>query len=159
MRRLFLSAMVLTLCAGVAFLLRSAAHQDSFPNLHNNAVQAGAAFRDGLYQGGLAGKRGTAIHIASGRWATEADQAGFTAGYQRAYIESFNADRQAALATDAAFRDGLYLGGLAAKRGEEPRISEGRWSNQADRASFMSGYQQGYDDLIAVRAAIVNPTH
>src|SRR5229473_7200781 len=99
MRRLFLSAMVLTLCAGVAFLLRSAAHQDSFPNLHNNAVQAGAAFRDGLYQGGLAGKRGTAIHIASGRWATEADQAaGFTAGYQRAYIESFNADRQAALA-------------------------------------------------------------
>ncbi len=100
MRGLFLFAIVLTLCAGAAFLLRSAPRPESFPNIHdNNPVQ-----------------------------------------------------------TRAAFRDGLYLGGLAARRGEEPHISEGRWSNQADRTSFTAGYQQGYDEAIAVRAA-VNHTH
>ena len=100
MGRQFLFAIVLTLCAGVAFMVRSPARRNSFPNLQdNNPVQTGAAFRDGL-----------------------------------------------------------YLGGLAARRGEEPHISEGRWSNQADRTSFTAGYQQGYDEAIAVRAA-VNHTH
>ena len=60
--------------------------------------------------------------------------------------------------TRAAFRDGLYLGGRAAERGEEPHISEGRWSNQADRTLFAAGYQQGYDRGLAVRAAMVNRT-
>ncbi len=158
MRRLFVFAIMLTLCAGVAFMLRSAAPQDSFPNLHDDPAQTGAAFRDGLYQGELAARRGSTVHIASGRWATGADRSSFTNGYQQAYIESFSADRQAALATDVAFRDGLYLGELAARRGEEPRISEGRWSNQADRASFKAGYQQGYNELIALRAATLNRT-
>lgn len=58
--------------------------------------------------------------------------------------------------TRAAFRDGLYLGGRAAERGEEPHISEGRWSNWAHRALFAAGYQQGYDRGLAVRAAMVN---
>jgi hypothetical protein len=98
MRKVFLFAIALTLWAGVAFMLRRAARQDSFPRLHdNNPVQ-----------------------------------------------------------TRAAFRDGLYLGGLAAQRGEEPHISEGRWSNQADRILFTAGYAQGYDEGIAVRAAVVN---
>ena len=61
--------------------------------------------------------------------------------------------------TRAAFRDGLYLGRLAAQRGEEPHISEGRWSNQADRVLFTAGYAQGYDEGITVRAAVVNRTH
>lgn len=101
MRRLFLFAIVLTLCAGVAFVLRSAARQDSFPNLYDNdPVQM-----------------------------------------------------------RAAFRDGLYLGGLAAKRGEEPRVSEGRWSDQTDRKLFIAGYQRGYDEAIAVRAAVINQKH
>ena len=103
MRRLFLAAIALALCTGVAFLLRSSAHQDSFPNFdtksENSAVQNDAAFRDGFYQGGLAAKRGNPVHIASGRWVTEADQAGFTLGYQQAYIESFRANHQAATAT------------------------------------------------------------
>ena len=163
MRRLFLAAIALALCTGVAFLLRSSAHQDSFPNFdtksENSAVQNDAAFRDGFYQGGLAAGRGNPVHIARGRWVTEADQAGFTLGYQQAYIESFRAKHQAATATNGAFRDGLYLGTLAAKRGEEPRIAEGRWSSQPDRASFTAGYQQGYDQLIPVRAAAVNRTH
>jgi hypothetical protein len=101
MRKLFLFAIALTLWAGVAFMLPSTARQDSFPKLHdNNPVQ-----------------------------------------------------------TRAAFRDGLYLGGLAAQRGEEPNISEGHWSNPADRTLFTAGYAQGYDEGIAVRAAVVNRTH
>jgi hypothetical protein len=99
MRRLFLFAIVLSLGVGVAFTLRSAAGQDSFPNLHNSPDQTGAAFRDGLYQGEL-----------------------------------------------------------AAERGEEPHISDGRWSNQADRASFTAGYRQGYE-AVAVRAAVVSRSH
>jgi hypothetical protein len=101
MRRLFLFAIALTLWAGVAFMLLRAARQDSVPKLRdNNPFQ-----------------------------------------------------------TRAAFRDGLYLGGLAAQRGEEPHVSEGRWSNQADRALFTTGYAQGYDEGITVRAAVVNRTH
>jgi hypothetical protein len=50
MRRLFLFAIVLTLRAGAAFNVRSAARRDLFPNLHdNNPVQTGTAFRDGLW--------------------------------------------------------------------------------------------------------------
>jgi hypothetical protein len=98
MRRQFLFAIVLTLCAGVAFMVRSPARRNSFPNLQdNNPVPTGAAFRDGL-----------------------------------------------------------YLGRLAARRAEEPHISEGRWSNQADRSSFTAGYKRGYDEGIAVRASVVN---
>ena len=101
MRKLFLFAIALTLWAGVAFMLLRAARQDSVPKLRdNNPFQ-----------------------------------------------------------TRAAFRDGLYLGGLAAQRGEEPHVSEGRWSNQADRALFTTGYAQGYDEGITVRAAVVNRTH
>lgn len=101
MRRLFLFAIVLTLCAGAVFVLRSAVHRNSFPDLQ----------------------------------------------YDRP------------LQTGAAFRDGLYLGALAAKRGEESHIAEGRWSSQADRISFTAGYQQGYDEAVAVRAAVVKGAH
>jgi hypothetical protein len=101
MRRLFLFAIVLTLGAGVAFVLRSSAVRDPLLDVQNNrAVQ-----------------------------------------------------------TSAAFRDGLYLGGLAARHGEEPHFSEGRWANQVDRSSFKAGYQQEYDDAIAIRAAVVDRTH
>ncbi len=60
--------------------------------------------------------------------------------------------------TRAAFRDGIYLSGLAAERGEGPHVSEGRWSNQADRTLFVAGYRQGHDKGLAVRAAMVKRT-
>jgi hypothetical protein len=52
-------------------------------------------------------------------------------------------------AADAAFRDGLYLGRLAAQDGRPERPSTGRWSSQQDRASFTAGYQRGYNDVLA----------
>jgi hypothetical protein len=49
--------------------------------------------------------------------------------------------------TNGAFRDGLYLGRLAAKRGAEPRIATGRWATSEDRSSFTSGYRLGYSEF------------
>ena len=51
---------------------------------------------------------------------------------------------EAAQASNAAFRDGLYEGKLHAKVEQEPRLSVGRWRTQADRDSFIAGYKQGY---------------
>jgi hypothetical protein len=50
---------------------------------------------------------------------------------------------------DAAFRDGFYLGRIAAKAGAAPYIAIGRWSTAEDRASFTSGYQRGYNEVPA----------
>ena len=54
-------------------------------------------------------------------------------------------------ATDGAFRDGLYLGRLAAESGAESHIAIGRWATVGDRASFTAGYQQGYNEFLAGR--------
>jgi hypothetical protein len=52
---------------------------------------------------------------------------------------------------DAAFRDGLYLGRLAAEAGTEPHIARGRWATLGDRALFSAGYQEGYSGSLASR--------
>lgn len=59
-------------------------------------------------------------------------------------------------ATDGAFRDGVYLGKLAAKRGLPSHVAIGRWSTPVDRTSFAAGYQQGYSEFLANRAASVS---
>jgi hypothetical protein len=52
---------------------------------------------------------------------------------------------------DGAFRDGLYLGKLAAQAGAEPHVARGRWANVGDRALFSAGYQEGYSGSLARR--------
>ena len=47
-------------------------------------------------------------------------------------------------AIDAAFRDGLYQAKLDVQDGRAPRLNTGRWGNNADRAVFIAGYEQGY---------------
>lgn len=64
---------------------------------------------------------------------------------------SVSATANAAEATDGAFRDGLYLGKLAAESGGEFDIASGRWSMDHDRASFSTGYAQGYNKVLASR--------
>jgi hypothetical protein len=49
-------------------------------------------------------------------------------------------------ANDGAFRDGLYLGKLAAKGGQPLRLAIGRWSTDQDRAMFTAGYRRGYNE-------------
>jgi hypothetical protein len=55
--------------------------------------------------------------------------------------------------TDAAFRDGFYLGKLDATDGRKVRPSIGRWSDSKDRALFLAGYQRGYDEALAAKTA------
>jgi hypothetical protein len=60
------------------------------------------------------------------------------------------------LATNAAYRDGLYLGRLATTQGSQPHVSSGRWSSKEDRASFVAGYQDSYDEVLASRVRETN---
>jgi hypothetical protein len=57
------------------------------------------------------------------------------------------------LASDGAFRDGLYLGKLAAEGGQAPRLAIGRWSADQDRSMFAAGYRRGYSESLASAAA------
>lgn len=56
-------------------------------------------------------------------------------------------------ANNAAFRDGLFLGGLDGSQGNRPHFSSGRWSTDAGRASYIHGYQTGYRSALAKRSA------
>src|SRR3984957_4544038 len=59
------------------------------------------------------------------------------------------ASAEAALAADGAFRDGLYLGKLAAERGQPQRAAIGRWLTDHDRSMFTAGYLRGYNASVA----------
>jgi hypothetical protein len=52
----------------------------------------------------------------------------------------------AQLNSDAAFRDGIYIGRLAVERKQPPRPLIGRWSTEKDRATFLAGYWRGYNE-------------
>jgi hypothetical protein len=58
---------------------------------------------------------------------------------------SFAKKPELRFAGDGAFRDGLYLGKLAAQSHQLQRPAVGRWSSDHDRASFTAGYRLGYD--------------
>ena len=47
---------------------------------------------------------------------------------------------------DAAFRDGAYVAQLDAQSGKKPHLMTGRWSTSADRAMFIVGYEQSYQE-------------
>jgi hypothetical protein len=47
----------------------------------------------------------------------------------------------------AAYRDGLYVGKLAAQRGGQRLAPVGRWSTQTDRDAFLAGYQQAKAEI------------
>src|SRR5690349_1072911 len=63
-----------------------------------------------------------------------------------------------AYALNGAFRDGLYLGKLAASAGERSHAAVGRWATSEDRASFSDGYSVGYEEILANRAATASPS-
>jgi hypothetical protein len=72
-------------------------------------------------------------------------------------VAYFSANDNLAQTTNGAFRDGLYLGRLAAERGIAPRVARGRWATAEDRASFTAGYERGYKELLASRAMSDKP--
>lgn len=60
-----------------------------------------------------------------------------------------NASPEARLDADGAFRDGLYLGRLAAESGQPLHPATARWSTEQDRATFTAGYHRGYKESLA----------
>jgi len=64
-----------------------------------------------------------------------------------------NSSVETTLASDGAFRDGLYLGKLAAESGQAPRLAIGRWSADQDRSMFAAGYRRGYSESVTSAAA------
>jgi len=59
--------------------------------------------------------------------------------------------------TNAAFRDGLYVGKLDALQGNRPHLSSGRWSADLDRRSYVAGYQKGYNQVLQAGAKTTGP--
>ena len=72
-------------------------------------------------------------------------------------VAYFSANDNLAQTTNGAFRDGLYLGRLAAERGMAPRVARGRWATAEDQASFTAGYERGYKEVLASRAMSDKP--
>jgi len=72
-------------------------------------------------------------------------------------VAYFSANDNVAQTTNGAFRDGLYLGRLAAERGMAPRVARGRWATAEDQASFTAGYERGYKEVLASRAMSDKP--
>jgi len=66
-----------------------------------------------------------------------------TVALHRSHVVAGNVNQQ----TDAAFRDGLFLARLDAEQGRKPHLTSGRWSTDADRRSFVSGYLQAYREM------------
>ena len=64
-------------------------------------------------------------------------------------VPSPDLSAESRLAANGAFRDGLYLGKLAAENGQPRRLAVGRWSTDQDRASFTAGYERGYIESLA----------
>jgi hypothetical protein len=54
--------------------------------------------------------------------------------------------------SSAAFRDGSYLGKLAAGRGDAPHMAVGRWAKNADRILFATGYSEAYSQNLTANA-------
>ena len=54
-------------------------------------------------------------------------------------------------AGNAAYRDGMFVGSLHRQNGLKEHIPWGRWSEDADRRSFVAGYKRGYQNLEASR--------
>ena len=151
MKKIFYWTLGAALFAGAALL---ATNQQQTGELQSSdaAMMNSAAFRDGAYMGQLAAQRGESSRIAIGRWARQSDRDAFAAGYTRGYAQNLLPATAAERATNAAFRDGLYLGKLDAASGKEQHIASGRWARNEDRSSFTSGYQQAYQEtLVAMR--------
>jgi hypothetical protein len=74
---------------------------------------------------------------------------------ETSHAEPFGKSGQTS-ATTAAFRDGAYLGKLAARDREPRHVSASRWASEADRQLFAAGYERGYSTNLDVDPLAVN---
>jgi uncharacterized protein with FMN-binding domain len=140
-------AFALIIGSGGAVIVKTQTH---VTEIRNEQVTS-AAYRDGAYLGRLAAENGKPAHVSIARWSTAANRELFLAGYEKSYAEQTAKNRlpdqedSAGVvnrATNAAFRDGLYVGKLDAARGNAIHVAVGRWSTKEGRSAFAEGYGQ-----------------
>ena len=64
---------------------------------------------------------------------------------------------EAAQAVDAAFRDGMFQAKLDLQNLRKPHLMAGRWNSNVDRALFIAGYKQVYNELAAASGKLAKP--
>jgi hypothetical protein len=82
MKKILLSITVVALCLGTIAMIRSESAREQNPKPRSISQIANGPYRDGLYLGTLATKRGRHVGIPTGRWAQPEDRAAFAAGFQ-----------------------------------------------------------------------------
>lgn len=145
-------ALALIIVSGGAAIVNT---QTDVAGIRNGQVTNGqvtaAAYRDGAYLGRLAAEHGDPAHVSIARWSTATNRELFSAGYETAYAEQTAKNRLPGRednigvlnhATNAPFRDGLYVGKLDAARGNVIHLAVGRWSTKDDRTAYAEGYSQ-----------------
>ena len=78
--------------------------------------------------------------------------AGSAATVQKVMRTKADSKLSASMHTNGAFRDGLYLGKLAARNGEQPHVAIARWATDEDRSAFREGYERGFSQALIDRA-------
>jgi hypothetical protein len=137
----------------IAGVFHSTTHEDNEMNEVDKVAYQSAAYQDGLYLGRLTAKDGNFPRIIGGRWRADKDRALFSAGYEHGYATIIAASVNAAHAGSAAFQDGLFLGALERKRGEQSTPSTGRWASTRDQELFEEGYRHAYSKVRIQTAA------
>jgi hypothetical protein len=147
MKATFVLALIMIIVSGGAVIVMT---QTDVAGIRNGQVTA-AAYRDGAYLGRLAAEQGDPAHVSIARWSTATNRELFSAGYKNAYAEQTAKNllpgREYNIgvlnhATNAAFRDGLYVGKLDAARGNVIHLAVARWSTKENRTAFAEGYSQ-----------------
>jgi len=82
--------------------------------------------------------------------------AGSAATVQKVRRTKANPDIPPSVDANGAFRDGLYLGKLAARKGEQPHVAIARWARDEDRAAFREGYERGFGQTLIDRETTEN---
>lgn len=64
-------------------------------------------------------------------------------------VSSSTSVSSASQTSDAAYRDGIYIGKIHAERGTQPHVASGRWNDEKDRQNFAAGYWKAYQQTFA----------
>jgi hypothetical protein len=139
-----LAAAVMVITAGLLF-------QVPCSSISQADERSNAAYRDGAYLGQLAATRRESPRSMTSRWSSPEDRASFAAGYESAYRSAAVARPEFANGSDAAYRDGIFMGRLQAKEGRTARVMTSRWAAEKDRTSFAAGYSEAYGATMAER--------
>jgi hypothetical protein len=166
MKKVLLYTLTIVGTLAVAMITMTGVKAHSGSDNTRSAINADAAFRDGVYLGKLDAEAGRKPHLTTGRWSSNPDRASFIAGYQATYLQRAKVDvafaqpSPATTAELAGFQDGIADGALHRQQSLPFQLiktekyrgaggypdSPGNQSNyrQVYRDAYSTGYQQAY---------------